>query len=400
VSNAISGTGNGNVGASTFADGNLGSAFVGRKARGTAAIPAAVQIDDALVSFAGRGYGASAFGVDAGFMTVRAAENWTNTSQGARLQFGTTTNGTTTPLVRMTLDDNGRLGLGTTGPILGNLEVVGTGNDFDVIASSFQDEDWGALFLARHARGTPASPSPLVAGDFLGEFLAQGPTTTGWGSVTGMVGFAGEDFTDTAQGSGLIFVATPLGSSQAEANMVVYPGGNVGIGAWPFGTSAPPSIPDRLQVLGDVRVGTTGTNGCLKNFDGTGIIGTCASDRRFKKDITPFEPALDRLTALQPVHYFWRTADFPGQHFGESRAYGLIAQDVEQVLPDLVITDKDGFKAVDYGKLPLLSIQALKELRAENGVLKTRNGVLEAQTDELTQRIADLERRFAEFLAR
>ena len=400
VSNAVSGAGTANASTSTFANNNLGSTFVGRKARGSASLPSAVQNGDALASFAGMGYGANAFGVDAGFMTVRASENWTNTEQGTRLQFGTTRNGTATPLVRMTLDNDGRLGLGTTAAIQGNLEVVGTGNDFDVIASSFQDEDWGALFLARHGRGTPASPGALVSGDFLGEFLTQGATPTGWGSVAGMVGFAGEDWTDTTQGSGLIFVATPLGAHQAEANMVLYPGGNVGIGAWPFGTSAPPAITDRLQVFGDVRVGTTGTNGCLKNFDGTGIIGTCASDRRFKKGITPFSPVLNQVTALQPVHYFWRAEDFPGKHFGNRRAYGLIAQDVEQVLPDLVITDEEGFKAVDYSKLPLLAIQGLKELKAENDALKARNGVLEAQTEELITRITELERRFSELLTR
>ena len=131
-----------------------------------------------------------------------------------------------------------------------------------------------------------------------------------------------------------------------------------------------PTITDKLQVFGDIRMGTTGTNGCLKNFAGTGLIGTCSSDRRFKKDITPFTPVLNQLTALQPVHYFWRAADFPQQHFGDSRAYGLIAQDVEAVLPELVVTGEDGFKAVDYTKLPLLTIQAVKELKAENDAPK------------------------------
>ena len=48
----------------------------------------------------------------------------------------------------------------------------------------------------------------------------------------------------------------------------------------------------------------------------------------------------------------------------------MIAQDVEQVLPELVVTGDDGFKAVDYSKLPLLTIQAVKELKAENDALK------------------------------
>jgi hypothetical protein len=63
------------------------------------------------------------------------------------------------------------------------------------------------------------------------------------------------------------------------------------------------------------------------------------------------------------VHFYWRAAEFPDRHFGDTQAYGLIAQDVEQVLPELVVTGADGFKQVDYAKLPLLTIQAVKELK-------------------------------------
>ena len=91
------------------------------------------------------------------------------------------------------------------------------------------------------------------------------------------------------------------------------------------------------------------------------------------------------LTALQPVHYSWRTSEFPERHFGTERAYGLIAQDVEKVLPELVPTDKDGYKAVDYGKLPLLTIQAMKELKTENDALRS-------ETDALKVRVTELER--------
>ena len=154
-----------------------------------------------------------------------------------------------------------------------------------------------------------------------------------------------------------------------------------------------PTITDKLQVFGDIRVGTTGTNGCIKDFGGNRLAGTCSSDRRFKKDITPFAHVLDRLTALQPVHYFWRAAEFPDQQFGDSRAYGLIAQDVEQVLPELVVTNDDGFKAVDYSELPLLTIQAVKDLKSENDALKQRVAELEkADPEALKQRVAELER--------
>jgi hypothetical protein len=130
-------------------------------------------------------------------------------------------------------------------------------------------------------------------------------------------------------------------------------------------------------------VGTTGTNGCVKNFAGTQLTGTCVSDRRFKKNITPFGSTLNQLTALQPVHFYWRAAEFPDRHFGEAQTYGLIAQDVEQVFPELVVTGEDGFKAIDYSKLPLLTIQAVKELKTENDALKARLTEIERLIQEM-----------------
>jgi hypothetical protein len=61
----------------------------------------------------------------------------------------------------------------------------------------------------------------------------------------------------------------------------------------------------------------------------------------------------------------------------------LIAQEVEAVLPELVTTDEQGFKAVNYSKLPLLTIQAVKELKAENDDLKTRLAALEQLVQQL-----------------
>ena len=55
------------------------------------------------------------------------------------------------------------------------------------------------------------------------------------------------------------------------------------------------------------------------------------------------------------------------------------------MLPELVATDSDGYKAIDYSKLPLLTIQAVKELKAEN--------------DELKHEIAELKRVMNELLA-
>ena len=209
-----------------------------------------------------------------------------------------------------------------------------------------------------------------------------------------LVAAAAENWTDTARGSVIGLMMTPLGARDPVVGLAILPNGNVALST-PEDVNGFPTAADRLQVFGDIRVGTTGANGCIKNFAGTGIVGTCSSDRRLKKSITPFGPTLDKVTALQPVHYFWRASEFPDRHFGDSQNDGLIAQDVEQILPDLVATDSDGYKAVDYSKLPLLTIQAVKELKAENDTLKERV----AELEPLKQRVAELERLLTDLLA-
>jgi hypothetical protein len=62
------------------------------------------------------------------------------------------------------------------------------------------------------------------------------------------------------------------GTAAPTSKLFVTAAGNMGIG-----TITPATA---LQVKGDIRVGTSGTNGCLQNFSGAGLIGTCTSDAR------------------------------------------------------------------------------------------------------------------------
>jgi hypothetical protein len=61
------------------------------------------------------------------------------------------------------------------------------------------------------------------------------------------------------------------------------------------------------------------------------------------------------------------------------QTYGLFAQDVAEVLPELVSTDAGGYQAVDYSKLPLLAMQAIKELKEKNDALEGRLAEIEAR---------------------
>ena len=155
-------------------------------------------------------------------------------------------------------------------------------------------------------------------------------------------------------------------------------GGSVGVG-----TDTPR---DLLEVNGELRVAD-----CVKNAAGTQIAGTCPSDERLKTNIEPFAPLLPQLVRLQPVHFDWRTVEYPDYHFGTSRSYGLIAQDVEQVFPELVSRDKNGFEAVNYSELPLLLLQAIRDLNAENKSIQEQRKLEVQQNRNLESRIAALE---------
>ena len=160
-----------------------------------------------------------------------------------------------------------------------------------------------------------------------------------------------------------------------------------------IGTSTPD---ERLQVVGDIKMGTSGTNGCLKNFAGGVIGGTCSSDVRLKTNVRSFSPVLDRVARLRPVHFNWKVEQFPAYHFGAGLNSGLVAQEVEQVFPEMVATDERGYKMVNYSELPYLTLAAVQELKAENDGLRERVGSVQAQNEVLRAQLAAL----AEQLAR
>jgi hypothetical protein len=115
------------------------------------------------------------------------------------------------------------------------------------------------------------------------------------------------------------------------------------------------------------------------------------SDWRLKKNIRPLAGALEKLLALRGVHFEYvdpeKLHELPGERIG------LIAQEVEQVLPDWVETGPDGYKRVTVRGLEALVVEALRELRAEQATqfteeLKRRD----AESAELKQRLEKLER--------
>ena len=108
---------------------------------------------------------------------------------------------------------------------------------------------------------------------------------------------------------------------------------------------------------GDARIFLNGSTGAVvaNSF-------IYASDRSLKENIKPVENALDKVLNLEGVSFDWKES-------GES-SLGLIAQDVEDVFPEIVHTSDDGLKSVEYGNLVSPLIEAIKEQQKQIEELK------------------------------
>ena len=139
--------------------------------------------------------------------------------------------------------------------------------------------------------------------------------------------------------------------------LVVKADGNVGIG---MQTNEPSA---KLDVAGNVHA---------TNF-------LTASDQRFKKNISPLTDALARVERIRGVTFDWNEKYHAlGRSTGGRREVGVLAQEVEKACPELVSQlNKDGFKAVDYGRMAALLVEAVKELAAQNRALEQRIKELE-----------------------
>ena len=132
---------------------------------------------------------------------------------------------------------------------------------------------------------------------------------------------------------------------------------------------------------GNVGIGTTSP---AYRLDVAGLAHATSfptsSDVRLKKNVHQLTDVLEKLEKIRGVAFDWNERyESLGRSTGH-REIGVIAQEVEAVFPELVTTWGDEqYRAVDYGRLTGVLIEAIKELRAENDQLKKRVHALETK---------------------
>ena len=168
--------------------------------------------------------------------------------------------------------------------------------------------------------------------------------------------------------------------------------GNIGIGI---------NVPAyRLDVSGSINAsGSVRANGVV-----------LTSDARYKAHVQPLDSSLNTVLALRGVSYDWDRGTWKDRNFPDGRQIGFLAQELEKVLPELVQTDENGYKAVNYvGVIPIL-VEAVKEQqkqinefrhdkdrlqsqsRAEMIELRDENAALKAENAEIKARLNAIEK--------
>ncbi|MBX7242193.1 MAG: tail fiber domain-containing protein [Bacteroidia bacterium] len=112
----------------------------------------------------------------------------------------------------------------------------------------------------------------------------------------------------------------------------------------------------KLEVAFSGGTGTMVVNGSVTANCGTLI----CSDARYKTNITPIGNALSSLQQINGYYYNWNSPAFPDKGFTPDRQIGVIAQEMEKIYPELVLTDEKGYKSVDYARITPILIEAIK----------------------------------------
>jgi len=138
----------------------------------------------------------------------------------------------------------------------------------------------------------------------------------------------------------------------------------------------------KLDVAGDAKIssGSLGVGVNPNATDGRGdfsndVVAYSTSDKRLKENIKPLENSLDKVMKISGVEFDWKELTEEEKktiHGNEGHDVGVIAQEIEKVLPEVVTTRDSGYKAVKYEKIVPLLIEAIKEQQEQINKLERK----------------------------
>jgi len=192
----------------------------------------------------------------------------------------------------------------------------------------------------------------------------HGPATGNWGKYIGFTHDGNHGRINTDAG---YLVLEPAGQ-------------RVGIG-----TDTPTQS---LDVNGNVRIRGIGSGAYAGTVNrmSDGTLTTASSDARLKENVETLYGCLNKVLQLRGVSFTWKSNPEYGLR------YGFVAQEFEKVIPELVFTNEtDGYKGINYAEVSAVLVEAVKELKAENDILKSKNENLESENKRINDRLEKIE---------
>jgi len=245
----------------------------------------------------------------------------------------------------------------------------------------------GAYALVHNTRGcyNMASGTWSLKGNSTGNYNTAAGTGALFNNSTGSYNTA-IGYYSAANVSGASSNNIHIGSYGASGdNATIRIGGNTALGD--------PATQTSFFASG-IRNITTGQNNAVPVvIDSNGQVGTMSSARRYKEDITDMGDATNGLMKLRPVTFRYKK---PFDDGSKPIQYGLIAEEVAEVYPDLVARSADG--QIEAVKYQLLDSMLLNELQKQNATIAAQKEQIRAQEQRIAaqeQQNRTLEERLA-----
>lgn len=301
------------------------------------------------------------------------------------------------------VDNNGNVGIGTTSPShkLHVFDGTGVGNgvliqagfpfgagtypsiltlkDKDNVYELFKFKSDGSFYFNR-------GPDTVLTGSSKGNVrIGRSTDTTAYKTSTFKLQVVSDDalvgLFESKINGGILRLQTSEGHDN-RVEMINRSGGLLALVA---------GERDRLVIT---RTGNVGIGGSPDNYAPAKLVvyGQIASmspfieisDFRYKKNLTLIPNALDKITRLRGVSFDWRREEFPELNFNKGRNLGFIAQEIKEVLPEVVSQDSKGYYSVAYSNIVPVLVEAIKEQQSTIAQLQ-------AQVTELAQTKTELQ---------
>jgi hypothetical protein len=319
---------------------------------------------------------------------------------------------------------------------VGDFNVGASTSNFPAFSefSSIRDEDYSGLRIGGlnstssiyNPSSLPIAFNPLYFGNISTAFQRMGTVSLAYESVSGgqrfiglsagaysgssvlNLGVSGKAFGNTTNNTGVWGIAGASSCSSTNygvSGTINSPGTNFGV----FGSAV--NGLTNYAVYGDVSSVTTGSCGAATNyagyFNGDVVINgsIIPSDSVLKQNINTLANALDLLAQLQPKTFEYKSAAYPSMSFPTGIQHGLIAQDVESVLPSVVNSnihppkyDSTGtmvypavhYKGIKYEQFIPIMIKGIQEQEATIDSLQTTISRQDSINNSLQSQISTL----------